>query len=118
MNKKIDLIIINSNNEDVDFDYKEIKSFIIPTIAFSSFWLIINNIDLIIAKMYLDWENLWYYSAIIISSRIIIFWLSIFTAFIVPYLTNYKKYKKTIIITYITIIFFLNNIYFIILFFS
>lgn len=105
LNRKNDLIIINSNNEYVDFDYKEIKSFIIPTIAFTSFWLIINNIDLILAKMYLDWENLWYYSAVIIISRIIIFWLSIFTAFIVPYLTNYKKYNKIIIITYIIIIF-------------
>ena len=88
---------------NVDLDYKNIKSFIIPTILISSFWIFFNNIDLIYAKIILSEENLWYYSAITISSRIIVFWLTIFSSFILPYFTNYSKYKKLIIFIYILI---------------
>lgn len=103
--KKNNLENYNLVYNNIDFDYREIKSFIIPSIAFTAFWLIINNVDLILAKMYLNWENLWYYSSIIITSRIVVFWLSIFANFIIPYFTNHKKYKKIIILVYITIIF-------------
>lgn len=104
INSKKTNYINNIDQENLDLNYKELKSFIIPTVAFTSFWIIINNIDIIIARLYLDWENLWYYSSIIIISRILIFWLSIFSSFIIPYLANYKKYHKIIISSYMFII--------------
>lgn len=92
-------------SKNYDINFSELKRSFMPALFFWGFWLLMTNIDIILAKGILSSVDLWYYTALMIISKIIIFWLGIFTWFCVPYLSDYNKNKKIIISTYSLIVF-------------